>query len=228
MSKDSKTRDMYARCRFDIESLENGLSNEIILEAMVDLSNDIFTLENVFSYKLGRIDSDGTKISKFTADKELGNTDLLDEVLASGNYIEFYSHRVMDDGTIDYGRDIYLPYKVLDHPCYKPSVIDFETYDKEIYIEYVFGTENHTRYMYVNVSKLSDVDNIDKAIDALRDLECEDIKGIVYHPYDSNSFEEEYYEIEFFDAAGIGKMLTFDYFDDFIETLKSVRFVRIE
>ena len=53
-------------------------------------------------------------------------------------------------------------------------------------------------------------------------------KGSLYClPKDLSCFAFAYNK-DIFDAAGVGKMLTFDYFDDFIETLKSVRFVRIE
>lgn len=215
---------IVAVCRFDVESLGVGLDNKLELEPEKDIDADEFSIPSVYALCIGRITEKGKK-SKFIDDKESGTTEKLDACMASGKCVEVYKTFYNSDNTMEYGREIFVPYDITDHPTFKKTSFMSEEnpeINEDAYIEVIFRIDGYIKPVYFRCASSWLFKNIQKFMDCLDDiineyLAEEEIAGF--------KKIDDALEVEFFNEAGESGFLNFDSSSELINTISSIRFI---
>ena len=217
--------DMKAKCRMDVQGLGLGLKNELELETDNDLNSFMFSLPDVYALKVGRLVCE-FKSSCFKLDKENDNTKLLDRVLEDGNYVEIPTTTFDDEfGTFEYGADIYVPYDVVNHPSQGKNIyVDYEACElnSDLYFEATFYVEGYIKKIYFDrqaVGVMRTCDFIPLIPDYIDEASVKKLAGI-------KMTTDGWIEAEFYNAAGISNLLSFEDSYDLFKQLSGVRIVR--
>lgn len=130
----------YAECLFNIAELNVGIDN------VATLTSDTSYFSDRFGYVVGHYEGD-IRVSHFKEDKENGNLNNLEQVMINHYYKELPRRIKKADGSTKMISLIYVPFKVLDHPCTKaPAPYDV---DEPCEFELCFDDGENRRFLFI-------------------------------------------------------------------------------
>lgn len=218
---ENATRTVRARCRGNIERFDIGYSNQIMLAYGLN-----HLLPEVFSYKVGQINTFGKLISFIEKDKKNGNTAILEELIKESWVLKLNKKVKNKDEEVV---NIYVPYDILEHPARKPSARNIDMKEgKEYYVlcEFLFDAGDAKRYVYFPYT--SDGSKPYSPADLFIENDWqEDIMDWLDKDGVGIGYSGDYLVIDFFDDAGNVCKYEFERDNSFIELFSGFRIIEI-